>query len=487
MTDRTLTNARLVMYDGPRTRIVDGWLRIADGRIADWGEGASGGEDMGGRLITPALIDCHTHLVHGGDRAREFEMRLEGASYEQIARAGGGILSTVTHTRSATEDELVAAALPRLDTLLAEGVCTVEIKSGYGLTIDDELKMLRAARRLAAERPVRIVTTWLAAHALPPEYADRSDAYIDEIAIAGLRAAHGAGLVDAVDGFCENIAFSVDQMARVFDVATELGLPVKLHAEQLSHQGGSLLVAQRGGLSADHVEYADAADAAALAAAGSVATLLPGAYYTLRETQMPPIQAFRDAGTTMALATDSNPGTSPLTSLLLAMNMGATLFRLTPDECLRGVTCNAARALGLGDCGTLAPGLARRSGRLGRETPGRADLSHRLQPALPPLFQGPPMLTLTPGDATLAQLETMWRSGQPARLDAAARPAIEVSAGRIAAAAAGDAAVYGVNTGFGKLASVRIAAGRHRDAAAQPDPVALLRRRSGAGRGPPCG
>ena len=284
-------------------------------------------------------------------------MRLQGASYEEIARAGGGILSTVTATRAASEDDLVASALPRLDALLAEGAATVEVKSGYGLTVADELKMLRAARRLAAERPVRIVTSWLAAHAVPPEYKDRPDAYLDEVAIPGLRQAHAEGLVDAVDGFCEGIAFSVAQMARLFDVAAELGLPVKLHAEQLSHLGGSRLVAERGGLSADHVEYADEADAAALAQAGSVATLLPGAFYTLRETQAPPIAAFRKAGTVMALATDCNPGTSPLTSLLLTMNMGATFFRLTPGECLRGVTANAARALGLADCGRLEPGL----------------------------------------------------------------------------------------------------------------------------------
>ena len=358
MTTLTLANARLVTLTGEGYGMIDkGWLRIEGGRIAALGQGDAEGEDMGGRLVTPAPIDCHTHLVFGGDRAREFEMRLQGASYEEIARAGGGILSTVTATRAASEDDLVASALPRLDALLAEGAATVEVKSGYGLTVAHELKMLRAARRLAAERPVRIVTSWLAAHAVPPEYKDRADAYLDEVAIPGLRQAHAEGLVDAVDGFCEGIAFSVAQMARLFDVAAELGLPVKLHAEQLSHLGGSRLVAERGGLSADHVEYADEADAAALAQAGSVATLLPGAFYTLRETQAPPIAAFRKAGTVMALATDCNPGTSPLTSLLLTMNMGATFFRLTPEECLRGVTANAARALGLADCGRLEPGL----------------------------------------------------------------------------------------------------------------------------------
>lgn len=359
-----LTNARLLSCaEGAQgyalqhaDLAVEGGEIVAIGDIpADFAKAER--RDLGGRIVTPALIDCHTHIVHGGDRAREFEMRLEGASYEEIARAGGGILSSVTATRAASEDDLVASALPRLDSLLAEGVGTIEVKSGYGLTVEDEMKMLRAARRLAQERPVRIVTSWLAAHAVPPEYKDRPDAYLDEVAIPGLRAAHAAGLVDAVDGFCEGIAFLAPQIARLFDVAAELGLPVKLHAEQLSHQGGAQLVAARGGLSADHVEYATAADAAAMAEAGTVATLLPGAFYTLRETQLPPIGAFRQAGTRMALATDCNPGTAPLTSILLTMNMGATLFRMTPEECLRGVTAHAARALGLADCGVLAPGM----------------------------------------------------------------------------------------------------------------------------------
>ncbi|WP_417245825.1 imidazolonepropionase [Celeribacter sp.] len=358
MTQITLTNATLVPCNGDReTRAFRGWIRIENGRIAALGKGEAEGEDMGGRLVTPALVDCHTHIVYGGSRAREFEQRLEGVSYEDIARSGGGILSTVNATREASEEDLVASALPRLDTLLSEGAAVVEVKSGYGLTIEDEIKMLRAARRLETLRDVRIKTTWLAAHALPPEYSDRAEAYIDEVVIAGLRAAHAEGLVDAVDGFCESIAFSAAQMARVFDVAQELGLPVKLHAEQLSHQGGAQLVAERGGLSADHIEYTTQADAEALAKAGSVAVLLPGAFYTLRETQMPPVAAFRAAGCTMALATDCNPGTSPLTSLLLTMNMGATLFRMTPTECLEAVTCNAAQALGLDDCGRLAPGL----------------------------------------------------------------------------------------------------------------------------------
>jgi len=304
--------------------------------------------DLGGRLVTPALIDCHTHLIHGGDRAREFEMRLNGAGYEEIACAGGGIMSTVNATRGLTPAALANLALPRLDALLAEGVAIVEVKSGYGLTVQDEMNMLRAARNLADLRPVTIVTSWLAAHALPPEYAGRADAYIDDVAIAGLTIADAEGLVDAVDGFCEGIAFSPDQMARVFEAARTLGLPVKLHAEQLSNLGGAALAASFGALSADHLEYLDTPGVQALAASGSVAVLLPGAFYTLHETQMPPVQELRDAGVPIAIATDANPGSSPLTSLLLTMNMAATLFRLTPQEALLGVTQNAATALGHG-------------------------------------------------------------------------------------------------------------------------------------------
>ncbi len=315
--------------------------------------------DCGGALMTPALVDCHTHLVFGGDRAREFELRLEGASYEQIARIGGGIAATMTATRALSVAELVATALPRLDHLLAEGVATVEIKSGYGLEVETELNMLRAARRLADLRPVRIVTTWLAAHALPPNYTGRADAYMAEVAIPGLERAFAEGLVDAVDGFCEGIAFSVAELEPLFAHAATLGLPVKLHAEQLSHCGGTQLAARYGALSADHVEYATAQDAQALAGAGSVAVLLPGAFYTLRETQLPPVAAFRAAGVPMALATDCNPGTSPLTSILLAMNMGATLFRLTVPECLAAVTRHGAQALGIGgETGRIAPGLS---------------------------------------------------------------------------------------------------------------------------------
>lgn len=358
--------ATLVAGATPYGLVEDGAVAIgADGRIAWCGSAAElpvqfaswPSRSLGGRLVTPGLVDCHTHIVHGGNRAREFELRLEGASYEEIARAGGGIVSTVAATRAASEDELVASALPRLDTLIGEGVTTIEIKSGYGLTIAGEIRMLAAARRLGRERGVRVVTSWLAAHAVPAEYKGRSQAYLDEVVLPGLDEAHAADLVDAVDGFCEGIAFSPAEMAQVFERAKALGLPIKLHAEQLSDLGGAKLAAQYGALSADHLEYLGQDGVDAMAASGTVAVLLPGAFYTLRETQAPPVAALRKAGVPIALATDCNPGSSPLTSLLLAMNMGATLFRLTPEECLAGATREAARALGLaGEIGTIEAG-----------------------------------------------------------------------------------------------------------------------------------
>ncbi|MEN9409109.1 MAG: hypothetical protein RL216_1083 [Pseudomonadota bacterium] len=313
--------------------------------------------DCQGKLLTPGLIDAHSHLVFAGNRAAEFELRLQGASYEDIARAGGGILSTVAATREATEDDLIAQSLPRLDAMIAQGTTTVEIKSGYGLTIADELKMLRAARRLGQLRPVTITTTHLAAHAIPPEYKGNPDAYIEEVAIPSLRAAHAEGLIDAVDAFCETIAFTPAQVDRLFTAARALGLRVKLHAEQLSDQGGAQLAARHAALSADHLEHLSPEGVADMALAGTVACILPGAYYTLRDTQPPPIAALRAAGVSMAVATDCNPGSSPMTSLPLAMNMACTLFRMTPEEALLGTTAHAARALGLTDRGTLAPGL----------------------------------------------------------------------------------------------------------------------------------
>ncbi|WP_128516838.1 imidazolonepropionase [Tabrizicola thermarum] len=313
--------------------------------------------DCGGRLVTPGLIDCHTHAVFAGHRAVEFELRLKGASYEEIARAGGGILSTVTATRAATEDQLLALALPRIDQLIASGATTIEVKSGYGLTVEDELKMLRVARRIGRSRPVTVRTTHLAAHAIPPEFKGQARAYIDNVALPSLRAAHAEGLVDAVDAFCETIAFSVDDLAPLFAEARAMGLPVKLHAEQLTDQGGAAFAARHQALSADHLEYLSPAGIVAMAAAGTVAVMLPGAFYTLRETQVPPIAALRTAGVPMAVATDLNPGSSPLASLTLAMNMACTLFRLTPEEALSGTTTHAARALGLTDRGRVAPGL----------------------------------------------------------------------------------------------------------------------------------
>lgn len=366
---RVWRNARLAtMADGVAGLgiIEKGAIAARDGLIiyagaeaempASAGQGAET-VDCQGRWITPGLIDCHTHLVYAGNRANEFEMRLAGATYEEVARAGGGIVSSVKSLRAASEDELVAQTLPRLDALIAEGVTSVEVKSGYGLDLDNEKKSLRAARRLGGERAVTIRTTCLAAHALPPEAKGDKDAFIDLVAKQIVPAVAAEGLADAVDGFCEGIAFSPEQMVRVFDAAKALGLPVKLHADQLSNLHGAALAASYGALSADHLEYTDEAGAAAMAKAGTVATILPGAYYFIRETKKPPVDLFRRHGVKMAVATDSNPGTSPLTSLLLTMNMAATLFGMTVDECLAGVTREAARALGLLDkAGTLEAG-----------------------------------------------------------------------------------------------------------------------------------
>jgi imidazolonepropionase len=367
--DRVWTKARLATLapDRPGLGVVeDGVVAAQDGVIlyADSAADAPAFEaaeviDCEGRWITPGLIDPHTHLVFGGDRAHEFELRLAGASYEEIARAGGGIVSTMKATRAASQEDLVAGALPRLDALIAEGLTTIEIKSGYGLSLEAELKSLRAARALADARRVSVTTTFLGAHALPPEYADAPDDYIDHVCFQMIPAVAAEGLADAVDAFCEGIGFSAAQTRRVFEAAREHGLPVKLHAEQLSNLHGAALAAEFGALSADHLEHLDAAGIAAMAAAGTTAVLLPGAFYFVRETRLPPVQALRAAGVPLALATDCNPGTSPLTSLLLTMNMAATLFRMTVEECLAGVTREAARAIGqLDRAGTLEAGKA---------------------------------------------------------------------------------------------------------------------------------
>ncbi len=313
--------------------------------------------DCEGGLLTPSFIDCHTHIVHGGHRAGEFEQRLYGATYAEISAAGGGIVSTMSATRAASVESLVATALPRVDSLLAEGVSVIEIKSGYGLDIDTELNMLRAARKIQSLRPVTVKTSFLGAHALPTDYNGSKDSYIDEICIPALEKAHQENLVDAVDGFCESIAFTPDQIERVFIKAHALGLPVKLHAEQLSLSGGATLAAGYNALSADHLEYLDEDGVRAMAKSGTVAVLLPGAFYTLRETQHPPVEMMRKHAVAIAIATDCNPGSSPLTSLLLTMNMACTLFKLTPEEALTGVTRNAARALGLPDRGTISRGM----------------------------------------------------------------------------------------------------------------------------------
>jgi imidazolonepropionase len=361
--DTIWLDARLATMNGPGLGIVErGAVAAKDGRIAFAGGMAdlpSGWDakarvSLDGRWITPGLIDCHTHLAYAGNRAHEFELRLAGATYEEVARAGGGIVSTVMATRAASEDEIVAQSLPRLDALLAEGVTTVEIKSGYGLDATTEAKQLRAARRLGRERAVDVVTTFLGAHAMPPGEADK-DRFLDS-GLAMNPALAKEKLADAVDAFCEGIAFSTAQTARVFDAAKAAGLPVKLHADQLSNLHGAKLAADYGALSADHLEYTDDEGAAAMAKSGTVAVLLPGAFYFIRETQLPPLESFRRHGTPLAIATDCNPGTSPITSLLLTMNMAATLFRMTVDECLIGITRNAARALGRSDIGTLESG-----------------------------------------------------------------------------------------------------------------------------------
>ncbi len=368
--DRLWINGRLATMTeaGPYGTIDPGALAISGGDLAWVGSMADLPDrpenlahdlfDLEGRWVTPGLIDCHTHLVYGGNRAREFELRLEGASYEEIARAGGGIRSTVAATRQADEQTLYAVAAGRLEALLEEGVTTIEIKSGYGLDLANELKQLRVARRLGESHPVTVKTSFLGAHALPPEFDGDADGYINAVA-AMMPEVAASGLADAVDAFCEGIGFSADQTGRVFEAARSQGLPVKLHADQLSDLGGAALAARFGALSADHLEYTNDQGIAAMAKAGTVAVLLPGAFYFLRETKLPPIESFRSAGVSMAIATDCNPGSAPVTSLLLMLNMASTLFRLTPEEALAGVTRNGARALGIADThGTLEAGKA---------------------------------------------------------------------------------------------------------------------------------
>ena len=363
MHDAAWVNVNLATMVSGYGTIADGVLAVRDEKISwvgprsEWRGAAREEHDARGAWITPGLVDCHTHLVYAGNRAGEFELRLKGASYEEIARAGGGIVSTVKATRAASEDDLFRKSLKRLQSWLAEGAAVVEIKSGYGLDRDTELRMLRVARRLGADITVR--TTFLGAHAVPPEYAGRADDYIDFVCDEALPAAAKEGLADAVDAFCERIAFDVPQTKRIFERAKALGLPVKLHADQLSDSGGAALAAQFGALSADHIEYSGEAGIAAMRREGTVAVLLPGAYYFLRETKMPPLEALRKHGVPIALATDHNPGSSPISSPLAILNMACTLFRLTPEEALAGMTRHAARALGLqASHGTLEPGKA---------------------------------------------------------------------------------------------------------------------------------
>jgi imidazolonepropionase len=343
--------------------------------------------DAGGALITPGLIDCHTHLVYGGDRAHEFELRLNGATYEEIARAGGGIASTVKATRAASAKELQVQSSARLKRLIAQGVTTLEIKSGYGLALEHERKTLSVARSLGQTHAVDIRTTFLGAHAVPAEFAGRTDAYVDAV-LEMLPVLHAEGLVDAVDAFCERIAFSTAQTERVFAAAKALGIPVKLHAEQLSDSGGAQLAARYGALSCDHLEWLSAKGAQAMAAAGSVAVLLPGAFYFLRETKLPPMALLREHGVPMAISTDCNPGSSPCTSLLLMLNMACTLFRLTPEEALAGVTRHAAAALGLHDRGVLATGMRADFVAWGVERPAELSYAFGANPRLQTVFKG---------------------------------------------------------------------------------------------------
>lgn len=398
-------NVHLATMTSGYGEIRDGAIAVRDGRIA-WvgpraelpaGYRATVEHDGEGCWLTPGLIDCHTHIVYAGNRSDEFEARLNGANYEDIAKRGGGIMSTVRATRAASEQDLYDASLPRVRNLLAEGVTTLEIKSGYGLDLDSERKMLRVARRFAEALPVRVKTTFLGAHALPPEFAGEADRYVDAVIEQMLPALAAEGLVDAVDAFCEKIGFSNEQTERIFQAAQRHGLPVKLHAEQLSDQGGAALTARYRGLSADHLEYLSAEGIAAMASGGTVAVLLPGAFYFLRETKLPPLQALRDASVPIAISTDCNPGTSPMTSLLLAMNMACTLFRMTPQEALAGVTLHAAKALGLQqEAGSLETGKVADFALWRIERPG--DLAYAIggNPCWYAVKDGAPRTLVTP-------------------------------------------------------------------------------------------